>query len=214
MKKLLPISGLAFVTAWIAGLMTTSNGPKPSATGTALKTYYTAHQHAAMLQTFFVDALAGLALIGLTIGLTRTFSDSTGQRRIRLAGFTAAAISLFQAGIGEALATQGVGSGSPGLVRALFVTLNDADTIKIAVLGCLIAIVSTAASHNLRLPRWLTKAGLIFAPVLTISGLAFPLNSDALYGLLYITLPALLLWTGTTSIKLSRQNIKARVAVA
>ena len=38
------------------------------------------------------------------------------------------------------------------------------------------------------------------APVLALSGLAFPLNSDALYGALYITLPLLLLWTPTVSV--------------
>ena len=214
MKKLLSISGLAFVTAWVAGLMTTSNAPKPSTAGTALKAYYDSHQHVAMLQTLCVDALAGLALIGLTIGLFRTFSDPTSQRRIRLVGFTAAAISLLQAGIGETLATQGAGSGNPTLVRALFVTLNDADTIKIALLGCVIAIVSVRAQQSIRLPRWLSNTGLIFAPILAISGLAFPLNSDALYGLLYLTLPALLLWTGFTSITLSRQNGKPQVATA
>jgi hypothetical protein len=214
MKKLLSISALAFVTAWIAGLMTTSNGPKPNATGATLKAYYSGHQHAAMLQTFCVDALAGLALIGLTLGLARPFSDPTTQRRIRIAGFTAAAISLFQAGIGEALASQGAGSGSPALVRTLFVTLNDADTIKIALLACLIAAVSLGAQHAAQLPRWLTKFGLTFAPVLAISGLAFPLGNDALYGLLYLTLPALLLWTATASIKLSRQSMKSRVATA
>jgi hypothetical protein len=56
------------------------------------------------------------------------------------------------------------------------------------------------------LPRWLTTMGIGFAPVLALSGLAFPLNSDALYGALYVTLPLLLLWTPTISVKLSRRE--------
>ena len=117
MKKLLTISGITFVAAWITGLMTATNGPKPSATGTALKAYYGAHQHSAMLQTLCVDAVAGLALIGITIGLSRTLAGPS-RRRIQIAGFTAATISLIQAGIGEALAIQGASGGSPSLVRA------------------------------------------------------------------------------------------------
>ncbi|MGZ4233025.1 MAG: hypothetical protein ACXVVQ_16535 [Solirubrobacteraceae bacterium] len=208
MKKLLTISGITFVTAWITGLMTSTNGPKPTATGTALKAYYGTHQHAAMLQTLCVDALAGLALIGITIGIARTVSDPT-RRRIQIAGLGAATISLAQAGIGEALAVQGAGSGNPSFVRALFVTLNNADTIKIALLAVLVILVSTAARRAMTLPRWLTTLGIAFAPVLALSGLAFPLNSDALYGALYITLPLLLLWTPTISIKLSRREALA-----
>lgn len=208
MKKLLTISGITFVAAWITGLMTATNGPKPSATGTALKAYYGAHQHAAMLQTLCVDALAGLALIGITLGLSRAFAGQT-RRRIQVAGYTAAAVSLFQAAIGETLAVQGAGSGSPSLTRALFVTLNNADTIKIALLALLVITVSTAARRELTLPRWLTTAGIAFAPVLALSGLAFPLNSNALYGTLYITLPMLLLWTPMISIKLARSTAAA-----
>ncbi len=208
MKKLLTISGITFVAAWITGLMTATNGPKPSATGTALKAYYGAHQHAAMLQTLCVDALAGLALIGITIGVSRTLSGPS-RRRIQIAGFTAATISLIQAGIGEALAVQGAGSGTPSFVRALFVTLNNADTIKIALLAALVILVSTTARRAMTLPRWLTTMGVGFAPVLALSGLAFPLNSDALYGALYITLPLLLLWTPTISVKLSRREALA-----
>jgi hypothetical protein len=208
MKKLLTISGITFVAAWITGLMTATNGPKPTATGTALKAYFSAHQHAAMLQTLCVDALAGLALIGITLGLSPKASNPA-RRRIQLAGFVAAAISLIQAGIGEALAVQGAGSGSPSLVRGLFVALNDADTIKIALLALLVILVSATARRATTLPRWLTTAGIVFAPVLALSGLAFPLGSDALYGALYITLPLLLLWTPTISVKLSRREALA-----
>ena len=208
MKKLLTISGTTFVAAWITGLMTATNGPKPSATGTALKAYYGAHQHSAMLQTLCVDAVAGLALIGITIGLSRTLAGPS-RRRIQIAGFTAATISLIQAGIGEALAIQGASGGSPSLVRGLFVSLNNADTIKIALLATLVILVSTAARRAMTLPRWLTSMGIAFAPVLALSGLAFPLNSDALYGALYITLPLLLLWTPTVSVKLSRREALA-----
>ena len=213
MKKLLTISGITFVSAWIVGLMAASNGPKPSATGTELKAYYASHQLAATFQTLCVDALAGLSLVGITIGLSRLFAGRSG-RRIRIAGYTAAAVSLFQALIGVTLVTEGAGSGSPALVRALFVALNNADTLKIALLAALVILASVAARSSQALPRWLTTAGIAFAPVLALSGLAFPLNSNGLYGALYITLPLLLLWAATISVKLDRRTAPIALVAA
>jgi hypothetical protein len=44
-----------------------------------------------------------------------------------------------------------------------------------------------------RLP-WPATSGLVFAPLLALSGLAFPLNSDAVYASLEVTLLLLLTW--------------------
>ncbi len=68
---------------------------------------------------------------------------------------------------------------------------------------------------NLR--RWLTATSLAFAPVLAVSGLAFPLNSGAIYALLYLTLPMLLLWVAFVSVGIARRESRAErrpVAVA
>jgi hypothetical protein len=55
----------------------------------------------------------------------------------------------------------------------------------------MIAAASMLAQRSGAFPRWLAIGGLIFAPLLAISGLAFPLNSDALYASLAVMLIAL-----------------------
>ena len=64
MKKLLTISGITFVSAWIPGC-DRHQRPQAQRHRHRPRAYYAAHEHAAMLQTLCVDALAGLALIGL-----------------------------------------------------------------------------------------------------------------------------------------------------
>jgi hypothetical protein len=55
-------------------------------------------------------------------------------------------------------------------------------------------------------PRWLATSGLVFAPLLAISGLAFPLNSDALYASLELTLVLLLSWVIAITVVISRRT--------
>ena len=48
-----------------------------------------------------------------------------------------------------------------------------------------------------RLPRWFANASLAIAPILALSGFAFPLNSGVLLALLELTLLLLLAWVVT-----------------
>ena len=197
MNKTAVISGATFVLAWITGLLIAGGGPAPNASAADVAAYFAAHQHAAMAEHFFIDAVAGAALIGLAITVRRLSTAAFA------AGLAAATVSLGQAVIGEAMAIT-AGNGSASTVHGLFVTLNNADTIKIALLAVMIAATGLAARR--RLPAWLTRASLIFAPVLAISGLAFPLGSTALYALLYLTLPLLLVWVAAFTTVIARRN--------
>jgi len=99
-------------------------------------------------------------------------------------------------------------------VHRLFTALNDADTLKIAAIATMIACVGLAARHTGAPPRWLATTSVAFAPVLALSGLAFPLGSDALYSLLYLTLPLLLVWVATfTAVTARRADVSAAVAL-
>lgn len=89
-------------------------------------------------------------------------------------------------------------------------TLGDADTVKIALLAAMIWI----ATRRHEPPAWFARTSLAFAPVLALSGLAFPLESSALYGVLYVTLPALLLWVATAAWILRRRGFVAAVPAA
>ena len=198
MNKTAIISGTTFVLAWVTGLLIAGGGPNPDASAADVAAYFAAHQHAAMAEHFLIDAVAGVALIGLAITARRLSSVALA------AGLAAAIVSLGQAAIGEAMAITASG-GSASTVHGLFVTLNNADTIKIALLAVMIAATGLAARRR-ALPAWLTRASLIFAPVLAISGLAFTLGSTGLYALLYLTLPLLLIWVAAFTIVIARRN--------
>jgi hypothetical protein len=47
-------------------------------------------------------------------------------------------------------------------------------------------------------------ASIAFAPLLAISGLAFPLHSGGLYALLYLTLPLLVVWVAAFALVFAR----------
>ena len=195
MNKTAIISGITFVLAWVTGLLIAGGGPAPNASASDVASYFAAHQHAAMAEHFLIDAVAGAALIGLAVTARRLSTAAFA------AGLAAAVISLGQAAIGEAMAT--ASGGSTSTVHGLFVTLNNADTIKIALLAVMIAATGLAARRS-GLPAWLARASLIFAPVLAVSGLAFPLGSTGLYALLYLTLPLLLIWVAAFTIVIAR----------
>jgi hypothetical protein len=197
MNKTAIISGTTFVLAWVTGLLIGGGGPAPDASASNIAAYFAANQHAAMAEHFLIDAVAGAALIGLAITARRLSTAAFA------AGLAAAIVSLGQAAIGEAMAITASG-GSPSTVHGLFVTLNNADTVKIALLAVMIAATGLAARR--RLPGWLTRASLIFAPVLAISGLAFPFGNTGLYALLYLTLPLLLIWIAAFTIVIARRN--------
>lgn len=211
MKKLAIISGTTFVIAWIAGLLVAGGGPKPSDPATKIAVYFAAHEHAAMLEHFLIDAVAGAALVGLAL-IARGYS-----RLAFTAGLAAATISFIQAAIGETMALTAAHGGTPGTVHTLFTTLNDADNFKIASIATMIAAVAVAARKQHTLPSWFTGASLAFAPILALSGLAFPLDNNALYSLLYLSLPLLLIWVATfttTVARHSRTSIALQAATA
>ena len=212
MKKLLYISGAAFVISWIAGLLTVPATLEPDAGGAAIIAHYTTDDAAGTIQPFFVAAIPGLALIGLAIAFSNVYCDRRVSARLRRVivgtGLAAGGVSLTQFILGETLSVQ-AGGVSADSARALFVVLNDLDTVKIALLALMIAAVGIAARKTANLRRWLTAGSLAFAPVLAVSGLAFPLNSGVIYALLYLTLPLLLLWVAFVSVSLARRETRA-----
>src|ERR671935_210910 len=58
-------------------------------------------------------------------------------------------------------------------------------------------------------PRWLATGGLWFAPLLALSGTAFPLNSSAIYATLELTLIGLLAWVIASTVAVARRTVRA-----
>ena len=91
-----------------------------------------------------------------------------------LTGLAAGLASLVQMTVGEVLTYRAANGGSADSVKTLFTVLNDGDTVKIAFLAIMIGSASLLARRSGAFPRWLATSGLVFAPLLALSGLAFP----------------------------------------
>jgi len=207
MKKLQITSAIAFVSAWLVGLALAASGPKPSDTAHTIASYYATHQHSAMLANLLIDGIAGAAIIALAVGLRRYLaSDSKLVKWMFAAGIAAGVTSLFQAVVGETMTYRAAHGASPASVRTLFDILNNADTVKIALLAVMIGAASLLARRAASFPRWLATGGLWFAPLLALSGTAFPLNSSAIYATLELTLIGLLAWVIASSVAIARRS--------
>lgn len=207
MKKLQITSAITFVAAWIIGLALAASGPKPSDTAQTIASYYASHEHTAMLAHLLIDGVAGAAIIALAFGLRRFLrGDDKLTRLMFAAGVAAGLTSLIQAAVGETMTYRAAHGAGPASVRTLFDVLNNADTVKIAFLAVMIGAASLLARRTGAFPRWLATGGIAFAPLLAVSGLAFPLNNSALYASLELTLLGLLTWVIASTIVLTRQS--------
>jgi hypothetical protein len=122
------------------------------------------------------------------------------------AALAAAGTSFVQFGLGITFTYDAAHGGDPSTVRDLFVALNDADTVKILFLAAMIGAVSVAARRTRVLPNWFAIYGFTTAPLLAISGFAFPLDNDALLASLELTLLLLLIWVGVFSVQVARRS--------
>ena len=211
MKTLAITSGATFVGAWIVGLILANGGPSPSDSAAQVAAYYDSHELRSMVATLLIDGLAGLAIFALAYCLWRYLTDdSTMHRAVLLAGIGAGLASLVQMVVGELMSYRGAHGRSAEDVQTLFKVLNNGDTVKIALLATMIAAASALARRSGAFPRWLAIAGVIFAPLLAISGLAFPFNSDALYASLAVTLIGLLAWVVSVAVVMARRGSSAK----
>ncbi len=207
MRRLATASGVTYIVAWIAGLLVATGGPKPNDSATKVTSYFAGHEHSAMLGHLLVDGVAGIALVGIAITILLFLRPAENQ--LARAGFAAAllaaATSLVQFILGITFTYKAAHGGSAKTVRDLFVALNDADTVKLVFLGAMIAAVSIAAHRSSLLPNWFAIYGLISAPLLAISGFAFPFDSGVLLASLDLTLLLLLAWVGIFTAEVARR---------
>jgi len=208
MKKLAVTAGIVYILAWIVGLVVASGGPEPDEPAAGVASYFARHEHSAMLGHLLVDGVAGLALVVLGIVILRFLRPSDPQMaKLGLyAALAAAATSFSQFVLGVTFTYDAAHDGDPQTVRDLFVALNNADTVKIVFLAAMIAAVSVAARRTGVLPRWFAIYGFVSAPLLAVSGFAFPLGSDALLALLELTLLLLLVWVGIFAAQVARRT--------
>jgi hypothetical protein len=209
MRRLQITAGVTFVSAWIIGLILAASGPKPTDSATKIAGYFAAHEHKSMIAHLLIDGVAGAAIIAIAFSL-RNYLRGGGERRLRLtmfvAGVAAGLVSFGQAVVGETLSFRAAHGSSPSSVKTLFSVLNNGDTAKIALLAVMIGAASILARRNGAFPRWLAVGGVAFAPLLALSGLAFPLNSDGLYASVELTLVLLLTWVVAITVVIARRT--------
>ena len=80
-----------------------------------------------------------------------------------------------------------------------------AHRFRITMIGAASALARRAGAF----PRWLATGGLWFAPLLALSGAAFPLNSSAIYATLELTLIGLLAWVIASTVAVARRPPRA-----
>jgi hypothetical protein len=213
MKRLQIAAGATFLGAWIVGLVLAASGPAPDDPATKVAGYFTVHEQRSMVAHFLIDGVAGVAIAAIALSLYRFLAGSERLRRLLLsAGLAAAVASLVQMIVGETVSYRAANGAAVDSVKTLFTVLNDGDTVKIAFLAIMIGAASLLARRSGAFPRWLATAGLVFAPLLAISGLAFPLESNALYASLELTLIGLLSWVLAVTVVVARRAPRAETA--
>jgi hypothetical protein len=171
-----------------------------------------------MVAHFLIDGVAGAAIIVIAFSLRRYLMVTGGgnlQPVMFWAGIGAGLASFAQAITGETLSYRAANGASADSVQTLFKVLNNGDTMKIGFLAIMIGAASILARRGGAFPRWLATSGVVFAPILALSGLAFPLNNDALYASLELTLLLLLAWVISVAVVVARRALRAEaVSVA
>ncbi len=177
------IAAILYVAAWLVGLVAAPPAPPISAEDAEFTTYLDAHGGAAVIQSLLVHGLAGLALAAVVARAASAAAGRSLRTAVRVAGLGAVAVSLFQVVL--MVAAVNARSGAAGWFQAI----NLADSVKLVLIAAFAAAVRVGTALPGRTVRFLAP---IVVVVLTVSALAFPLRSTALYGLLYLALPLLL----------------------
>lgn len=197
------VAGLAYVAAWIAGLLIEPSTPAPTASVAEVLAFYRANQAETMIQTYLFGGVAAVAILAWAAALRSTLAlpdEGLLPELLYAAGGLAAGLSMVQGAVGELLALQAGTTPVESQIRLLFDLMNVIDTFKLLALGLFIATTSIVVGRRGAAPLWVNVLGLVLAPALVIGGLGFLVQSAAFYGLLYIVLPMMLVWVVAVSL--------------
>jgi hypothetical protein len=166
-----------------------------------------------MVAHFLIDGVAGAAIIVIAFSLRRYLMVTGGgnlQPVMFWAGIGPGLASFAQAITGETLSYRAANGASADSVQTLFKVLNNGDTMKIAFLAIMIGAASILARRGGAFRHWLATSGIVFAPILALSDLAFPL-----YASLELTRLLLLTWVISVAVVVARRAPRAEaVSVA
>ena len=199
LARFLPVAGTVYVLAWVLGLLTGPSAPAPTAPAVEIRTFYVDNTGGVVLQSLLVHGLAGLALMALALGFARALPNWPLEARwIQVTGLAAAFVSFMQVAL-ALVAVAVADTTAASTSRALFSAVNYADTLKLILLASFAITVTWAATRAGVMPGWLRALGYLLVPLLIVGGLAFVIDSVALYLVLEISLVVLLFWAAAAS---------------
>lgn len=203
------IAGAAFVyvAAWVIGLILGLSWSGPAATDSAQKigTSFASHREAAMIQAYFLDGIAGMALVAFAAalrGALRRFESPGAMLSSILfgAGVAGGTVSLLQGLFTQVLADRVAAMGNAATIRALYDLNTEGDTYKLLAIGLFLAASSILIVRTNALPGWISWFGLVLAPLLVIAGWNFVLSADVQSAAYAILLLALLVWSAAIGV--------------
>ena len=197
--RLLPWAGALYVSSWVTGLLVAPAAPPPDAPAAEIHDYYVGHAGAVLVQSSLVHGLAGVGLVAMSVGMARAFArDVLLAGWVRGTGLAAALVSFVQVGLAVVASADPAGMRS-ATSAALFDAINDADVLKLLLLASFAATVTYAGTRRGQFPGWLRLLGRALPPLLVVGGLAFAVTNPVLYGVLEVSLVALLAWAASSS---------------
>ena len=203
-RRPLVVAAAVYVIAWALGLVTAPAGPDMAAPAAEITAHFRINGGGAAMQSVLVHGLAGAALAVVVVGLVRRLPTTAASRVALITGLAGVAMSLAQVAFLQLLVAT-VDTASATDTARLFTAVNIADSIKLFTVGAFVAATAVTARRAEAMPGWLHRASLVLAVALPVSGSAFLIGSQALYALLYLTLPLLLGWVATTAVVVSRR---------
>lgn len=204
-SRWIAVSGLAFVVAWVAGLVFVPSAPAANADPGEWVGYLTAHGGDVMLQVYLINGLTGTALIifaaAMRSALRRFEGASSTLSNVLLGGGIAAASVSFVQGTFLQVAANHISTlQDPAVIQTLVALNAEIDTFKFFPLAFLVGATSLLAVRTGAFTRWIGWLGITVAGLLIIAGWSFPLNNDNLGIVLYISGIGMLLWFAVVSI--------------
>jgi hypothetical protein len=200
-------AGIAFVAAWMTGLLVWPSNLNVSASGAKVVSAYSGHQAVAVAQYVLVEGAAAIALGVVVIALARAAARRGAGglgRVVALAGLGAVAVSLIQCVLGLLLAGGVVPDGDAARAGTLFHLINRMDGVKMLALAAMaLAGVGLARGSHL-LPRWLGHVAALLAAAMTASGVGYLLLNNTLAQAAAASLALLLIWIAGTGVSLGR----------
>lgn len=136
------VAGLAYVAAWVIGLVIGPASLDVTASGTAVVRAYAGQQGAAIAQVVLAEGVAAVALAVVVLALGQAARGRGAGRmatRIEVAGLAAVVLSLVQCAHGVWLAGWVAPGGDSSRASSLFQFISRIDGVKMLLLAALVA---------------------------------------------------------------------------